>query len=1659
MLDFLLRIPMVGWILITLAVIILTILLVKKFEISEINLFQYIKLKPRSKPLDQKSDDGNIGNHPVVATFQVISSVSTEKVDEESLINAEKKYLHQLKLQIQQVYQNREVIKLSGDVILPNPDEISVETILHTHRKKLNLLMYPTGSIQEPENISVLDAVDKYEQLIILGAPGCGKSWTLGDIAIEQIKKYETGESRVLPLLLSASEWQENQETLDFFKTGLEKIFGKEWLDEKRILLSRFESDLSSGRFVILIDALNEMPQRKISNSLSGLDKLTRTRYSKEESKSFRTSYRGVLGDEREWKLNELAESTYLTRYVITCRTLDFEPKTLPWPQSHISPLNNEQISEFINSRLQGLDTAAQEMLDELKGNRVAQNLGNNPFYLEILTAVFSKKRELPRRRAELLEELVNWRLYETLKANTPASQIDLKIQNCTRALSSLALRMLRVGYAGSKAPIGIIQNNEKDLIEQAKKSGLISISDTRSSQSISFYHELIQEYFAALGLFNKFMKIPIRKYIRDQRWVEVISLWYEIESAKESKKSSKRRSNKILRQILASLNQKAGLSGRPTMPCLITSLTLLIAPSLPCVFALYVNELITQPGRLISAISSNPLGVILLGIIFPLLVSILWRAWSLDGIAQKNATHIASQLTHPDTAPVIVEKLIKIINRNTFQKNQVFLPALVALGDFSKGGLRSLLYSNKLDSRRLAAIALARIGDTAESQQISHILFDQSIIAIKESAKSLDNMDKLSWIKLLKNIKNFARDFIKSWFSVVTNLTLVLSTSNPEVGASLLPHLLKRWKSAENELEKIAVLSAIGGIKGTFPTDLAFDIFNDASKDDQIMPLVCMVLVKTENKEAQQAALNYLNSHEIDNPQIMPNIVLQFSQANLDSTLVLENLNSPHPALRSMFIKKAAEYSLDSVAPKLVEMLKDDNIEIQIESIKALGRLSSNLSQQSLREIVKTSISFDSTKDTQRLQEAIYALSKSGDFDSVKEIWDQIKILLPIQGDEEVTNQNKKKILSTVIECLGKYNDTRALYLLESILSKSADLSVLSKAIESISEIKLVNSIDVLRKIPYHKDVDLRKAIIDALKKLSTVSRRNVTHALQSFYSDDSESVKRHAIFTTTQISPSLHPESIVSLSSLSNENTLRHYLMRYTGLGIFESLIKEFSSTYKNSQSSKSVSTKIQVKSINPAFDQRATQERMHVFNDLYTNTSGLQRWGCMITVLWLPFFLTMLGVFFSFSVPKTIAIWLFERPLIGLGVLLSVPIIALLIESLQKFASMWLLPVLFGGIWGWRTAILITTSDTWKEKWWQLLITALLYYLILWALSRKNKFLNLSQSTKRILWAIPLMPIVANWLLFRHVVEYAQKKFKESYWHPIYFGVLTGVLTWIVFEFFGIRNLVPEWSNWLVIIFITAIITISPLEKNRYINILLTMFLGFLVFPGLVATWILNLVVLYNSETLPNGRTKALASWLSILIAPYIYIWLWKTLNIPSGILTAPYIGFWGLTIGLLAGTALRILNRGFLSHILFAPIYLALFPLLIPFFLIWGLLSIKIIRNLNLPRLFLITGVLAGMIYGIDITRRLLSLTPNSLIVLATLFLFWVFGLILAIDAYRKEKEESIATLIALSIPLLLPLIPFLTTFITVLIFVALTGLLFYMASTEKKSPKT
>ncbi len=309
----------------------------------------------------------------------------------------------------------------------------------------------------------IREAVDRLSRFVLTGEPGAGKSTALRRLVREAARRrLENPTTAPLPVLLELPSWRNELNPADFVQAH--------W---------PFHGDstepLRTGDVWLFLDGLNEM---------------------------------GAASSERAARLQQwVASSDGPSRVIITCRAGDYATKPLRFDDLPTVMIQNLELGQVRNFANNYLNEKAPAFLDRVltspgasNSNRDLTAIARNPYMLSCLVILFEQSPggDLPRNTGALFRAFARALWERERKRGTPGW---VPYEQAERAFGVLAYSMINED-AGTSVPqeyaIGKLAESPQLLLAGESASYL-----NRAGGLVRFYHQLLQEYFAAVGFRN----------------------------------------------------------------------------------------------------------------------------------------------------------------------------------------------------------------------------------------------------------------------------------------------------------------------------------------------------------------------------------------------------------------------------------------------------------------------------------------------------------------------------------------------------------------------------------------------------------------------------------------------------------------------------------------------------------------------------------------------------------------------------------------------------------------------------------------------------------------------------------------------------------------------------------------------------------------------------------------------------------------------------------------------------------------------------------------------------------------------------------------------------------------------------------------------------
>jgi formylglycine-generating enzyme required for sulfatase activity/class 3 adenylate cyclase len=324
-------------------------------------------------------------------------------------------------------------------------------------------------------------AAEKYPCVILLGDPGCGKSTALEALAFDC-----AGRAERLPVLLRLSHFSLGSSLDDFLRQGLGGAANAGHWGAPQ-LAANLRHYLEEGKLLLLLDALNEMPQE-----------------------GYRERCQALRAFIDAW-------SAKANRFVVTCRALDYGEELSGLRRVEVQPLSDAQIRQFLMNELPDTWRALWTALTVEGGEQRLLALARNPYLLTVMIDVFETGGELSRNRAELMRRFTEIMLEWAKTKYSPSEWLDASLQ--IEALSTMAYEMqARSGFGTTVKTEQIktvmprevqpdpnwpaIATPPDRVFDLAASANILEMPVDRAT--VRFYHQLLQEFFAARHLLRQ---------------------------------------------------------------------------------------------------------------------------------------------------------------------------------------------------------------------------------------------------------------------------------------------------------------------------------------------------------------------------------------------------------------------------------------------------------------------------------------------------------------------------------------------------------------------------------------------------------------------------------------------------------------------------------------------------------------------------------------------------------------------------------------------------------------------------------------------------------------------------------------------------------------------------------------------------------------------------------------------------------------------------------------------------------------------------------------------------------------------------------------------------------------------------------------------------
>ena len=357
------------------------------------------------------------------------------------------------------------------------------------------------------------------QYLMLLGAPGVGKSTFLRKVGLEALKgKDGNFKHKCIPVFLELKKFTEGQIDIEAL---IVDEFGRCGFPYPKEMT---QTALKSGKLLILFDGLDEVPTANVDNVIN--------------------------------KIEDFVDRYSQNRFVASCRIAAYEGGFKRFTEVEMANFDDSQIEAYIKNWFDSTTDPNLHRLDEqmktadqcwtmlnASEHSATKELARNPLLLTLLCMVYDNSQNFQRNRASLYEDALNiflreWLAEKRVRRDESISQY-LDIADEKRMLSEIAAKNFEANrfFFGEDELITQIQEfgtsnaNTLETFNARKILNTILIDQglfvERVTGSYSFSHLTFQEYLTANYIAGHPQSIQglVEGHLHDEQWREVFLL------------------------------------------------------------------------------------------------------------------------------------------------------------------------------------------------------------------------------------------------------------------------------------------------------------------------------------------------------------------------------------------------------------------------------------------------------------------------------------------------------------------------------------------------------------------------------------------------------------------------------------------------------------------------------------------------------------------------------------------------------------------------------------------------------------------------------------------------------------------------------------------------------------------------------------------------------------------------------------------------------------------------------------------------------------------------------------------------------------------------------------------------------------------------------
>ncbi|MBD2501766.1 HEAT repeat domain-containing protein [Anabaena azotica] len=877
---------------------------------------------------------------------------------------------------------------------------------------------------EKTERLPVLKGIRKYasNHVLLIGKPGSGKSTALARLLLEESQNGVN--NATIPILVELRYWQESV---------FERIqaFLKQQDANLNINTATLDSLLTQGKFLLLIDGVNELPSE----------------------------------DARQ-KVLDFRKQYHQTPMIFTTRDLGVGGDLGIEKKLEMQPLSEMQMREFVMAYL---PQQGEKMLRRL-GERL-QEFGKTPLLLLMLCDLFRQTGKIPpnlgmvfRSFTRNYENLDNWKRSVPVTAESRRSWQDL--------LEYLAFKMMQ-GEPVTEFRVAIPKREVEDIFteylteekfdkprEKAKcwledllNHHLIQVG---SGDNIEFRHQLLQEYYAAEYVLRQLPSISKdilkRDYLNLLKWTEPLALMLALVEYK----------NQAMLVVQLALDVDLMLGAR---------LAGEVKPDFQeATVKLILNKKLSKSLEvtLLDITRSNWAVAALIDALKDEDSDVRWSAASALGEigSEKAVTALIDALKDKNSSvrrsaafaleEIGSEKAVTaLIDALKDEDSDVRWSAASALGEIGSEktvtALIDALKDENLSVRWGAVLALRQIGSEKAVTALIDALNGENSDVRKNAAEALGEIGSEKAVTALIDALNYGDS------DVCRSAVLALRQIGSEKAVTALIDAL----NGENSDVRRSAASALGEIGSEKAVTALIDALNYGDSD--VRRSAAEALGKIGSEKAEAALIDALNDGDLDIGWSAVLALGKIGNQRAEAALI-DALNYGDSFVRWSAVEALGEIGSEKAVAALIDALNDEDSDVCWSAAEALGEIGSEKAVAALIDALNgenSDVCWSAAEALGKIgsEKAVAALIDALNYEDLFVVWSAAEALGEIGSEKAVAalidalNHEDSSVGRIAALALGKIGDERAVAALIDALNYE-DLFVRRRAAEALGRI-----------------------------------------------------------------------------------------------------------------------------------------------------------------------------------------------------------------------------------------------------------------------------------------------------------------------------------------------------------------------------------------------------------------------------------------------------------------------------------------------------------------------------------------------------------------------------------------------------------------------------